>query len=89
MFQGCRYVEDGEQKFKSFFPGGTSATDAVGFVTDNPAQTYVIQADTDVTAAHVGQTVAFKDSLTSGSTFTGRSVASADQSTAKIPMVLT
>jgi hypothetical protein len=82
VFQGCRYVENGEQKFKSFWPGGTSATDAVGFVTDNPAQMYVIQADADVTAAMIGQTVAFKNTLTSGSTFTGRSGASADQSTA-------
>jgi len=82
VFQGCRYVEDGEQKFKSYWPGGTSATNAVGLVTDNPAQMYVIQADADVTAGMVGQTVAFKDSLTSGSTFTGRSGASADQSTA-------
>ena len=38
VFQGCRYVEDGEQKFKSYWPGGTSATDAVGLVVDNPAQ---------------------------------------------------
>ena len=80
--QGCRYVENGEQKFKSFWPGGTSATDAVGLVTDNPAQMYVIQADADVTAAMIGQTVAFKNTLTSGSTFTGRSGASAEQSTA-------
>ena len=82
VFQGCRYVEDGEQKFKSFWPGGTSATDAVGFVTDNPAQIYVIQSDASVTAGTIGKTLPFKDSLTSGSTFTGKSGASADRSTA-------
>ena len=81
VFQGCQYVEDGEQKFKSFFPGGTSVTNAVGLVTDNPAQTYVIQADGPVSAAVVGENVSFKDSLTSGSTFTGQSGASADAST--------
>jgi len=81
VFQGCRYVENGEQKFKSFFPGGTSVTDAVGFVTDNPAQTYVIQADATISAAIVGKNISFKDSLTSGSTFTGQSGASGDAST--------
>lgn len=81
VFQGCRYVEDGEQKFKSYFPGGTSVTDAVGLVNDNPAQTYIIQADASVTAGAVGQTMAFT-SVDAGSTFTGRSGAGADGSTA-------
>jgi len=77
VFQGCRYVENGEQKFKSYWPGGTSATDAVGFVIDNPAQIYEIQGDASVTAAVVGKNVPF-GAITSGSTFTGRSGASAD-----------
>ena len=29
VFMGCRYVENGEQKFKSYFPSGTSTTDAL------------------------------------------------------------
>ena len=80
VFQGCRYVENGEQKFKSYWPGGTSATDAVGLVTDNPAQTYIIQADASVTAGVVGQTLALA-SVAAGSTFTGKSGAGADAST--------
>jgi len=80
VFQGCRYVEDGEQKFKPFWPGGTSATDAVGFVVDNPAQVYEIQCDSSVTAAAVGATMSLL-AVTSGSTFTGRSGAGADGST--------
>jgi|TARA_E500000178_G_scaffold293156_1_gene297795 hypothetical protein len=80
VFQGCRYVEDGEQKFKPFWPGGTSATNAVGFVVDNPAQVYEIQCDASVTAAAVGATMSF-NAVTSGSTFTGRSGAGADGST--------
>lgn len=80
VFQGCRYVENGEQKFKSYWPGGTSATDAVAYVIDNPAQLYVIQADATVTAGVVGNTVAFV-SVGAGSTFTGRSGAGADAST--------
>jgi len=81
VFQGCRYVEDGEQKFKSYWPGGTSATDAVGLVVDNPAQVYQIQCDASVTAGAVGQTMSFT-SVAAGSTFTGRSGAGADGSTA-------
>ncbi len=81
VFQGCRYVENGEQKFKSYWPGGTSATDAVGFVTDNPNQTYIIQADSSVVTADIGKTMALV-SVAAGSTFTGRSGAGADQSTA-------
>tara|TARA_R100001510_G_C7635780_1_gene193953 strand:+ start:617 stop:1204 length:588 start_codon:yes stop_codon:yes gene_type:complete len=80
VFQGCRYVEDGEQKFKSYWPGGTSATNAVGLVVDNPAQVYEIQCDSSVTAAAVGATMSF-NAVTSGSTFTGRSGAGADGST--------
>lgn len=80
VFQGCRYVEDGEQKFKSYWPGGTSATDAVGLVVDNPAQVYEIQADASVTAGAVGQNMSFT-SVAAGSTFTGRSGAGADVAT--------
>lgn len=80
VFQGCRYVENGEQKFKSYWPGGTSATDAVGYVCDNPAQVYVIQADASVTAGVVGKNISFV-SVGAGSTFTGRSGAGGDAST--------
>lgn len=79
VFQGCRYVQDGEQKFKSYWPGGTSATNAVGYVCDNPNQIYVIQADATVTQAQVGLNIGI-EAIASGSTFTGRSGASADVS---------
>jgi hypothetical protein len=59
VFQGCRYVENGEQKFKAYWPGGTSATNAVGYVIDNPNQVYVIQADASVTAGVVGNNISF------------------------------
>jgi hypothetical protein len=80
VFQGCRYVQDGEQKFKSYWPGGTSATNAVGYVIDNPNQIYVIQADATVTQAQVGLNIGI-EAIASGSTFTGRSGLSADVST--------
>jgi len=80
VFQGCRYEEDGEQKFKSYWPGGTSATNAFGQVTDNPNQTYIIQADASVTAGDVGLNMDAA-SVATGTTFTGRSGAGADAST--------
>jgi hypothetical protein len=79
VFQGCRYVQDGEQKFKSYWPGGTSATDAFGQVTDNPNQTYIIAGDGAVSAGVVGRNVPLV-SVGAGSTFTGRSGAGADAS---------
>ena len=59
------------QKFKSFFPGGTSVTDAVGFVTDNPAQ--IMSFKRMLQLRRCRKNISFKDSLTSGSTFTGQS----------------
>lgn len=72
VFQGCRYVENGEQKFKAYWPGGTSATDAVALVIDNPSQTYVIQANSTITQAAVGSNIAVSG-VAGGSTFTGQS----------------
>lgn len=80
VFQGCRYEEDGEQKFKSYWPGGTSATNAFGQVTDNPSQTYIIQADAAVTVGDVGLNMDAA-SVATGTTFTGRSGAGAEAST--------
>lgn len=72
VFQGCRYVENGEQKFKAYWPGGTSATDAVALVNDNPNQTYVIQANTTIAQSAIGQNIAVSG-VAGGSTFTGQS----------------
>ena len=72
VFQGCRYVEDGEQKFKAYWPGGTSATDAVALVNDNPNQTYIIQANSTIAQSAIGQNIAVSGVAT-GSTFTGQS----------------
>ena len=81
VFQGCRYEEDGEQKFKSYWPGGTSATNAFGQVTDNPSQTYIIAADGAVSVGVVGRNLPLvQASVATGSTFTGRSGAGADAS---------
>jgi hypothetical protein len=70
-FQGCRYVEDGEQKFKSYY-SGVSASDIVGLVNDNPGQTYIISSNATVAAGIVGNNVEVS-AIAGGSTFTGKS----------------
>lgn len=70
-FQGCRYVEDGEQKFKPYY-SGVSASDIVGLVNDNPGQTYIISSNATVAAGIVGNNVEVS-SIAGGSTFTGKS----------------
>jgi len=70
-FQGCRYVENGEQKFKSYY-SGVSASDIVGLVNDNPNQTYIISSNATVAAGIVGRNVEVS-SIAGGSTFTGKS----------------
>jgi len=70
-FQGCRYVENGEQKFKSYY-SGVSASDIVGLVNDNPGQTYIISSNATVAAGIVGNNVEVS-SIAGGSTFTGKS----------------
>jgi hypothetical protein len=70
-FQGCRYVEDGEQKFKPYY-SGVSASDIVGLVNDNPGQTYIISSNATVVAGIVGNNVEVS-AIAGGSTFTGKS----------------
>ena len=72
VFMGCQYVENGEQKFSKFWPSGTSATDAKAFVVDNPAATFIVQADASVSAGDINSQN-FNVTLGSGSTFTGKS----------------
>ena len=72
VFMGCQYVADGEQKFSKYWPSGTSATDAKAFVVDNPAATFIVQADASVSAGDINSQN-FNVTLGSGSTFTGKS----------------
>ena len=72
VFQGCRYVEDGEQKFKAYWPGGTSATDAVALVNDNPNANIHHPANSTIAQSAIGQNVAVSG-VGGGSTFTGQS----------------
>ena len=81
VFMGCRYVENGEQKFKSYFPSGTSVTDAFGIVCDDPNQVFEVQADASVTAGDLFGSQNFGVVLGAGSTLTGKSGHSIDAST--------
>ena len=72
VFMGCYYEEDGEPKWRDFWPTGTSASNAYAIVCDDPQATFEIQCDT---SASVGDIMEHNFEVTrgAGSTFTGRS----------------
>ena len=75
IFQGCEYVDpDSKQPiFGRYWPASTSSVDGTPYaiVNDDPATTYIIQADATVTLADVG--INYTVTLGAGSTMTGRS----------------
>ena len=77
VFMGCQYVENGEQKFSRYWPGGTSATDIKFFVITNPDQTYHIQASLSLSVSALllikNYNVTVSGTASSGSTTTGQS----------------
>ena len=77
VFMGCQYVENGEQKFSRYWPGGTSATDVKFFVITNPDQTYYIQCSLTLSAAEAtivrNYSATVSSTASSGSTVTGQS----------------
>ena len=77
VFMGCQYVENGEQKFSRYWPGGVSATDSKFFVITDPDQTYYIQASLSLSAAELAivrnYNVTVSSTASSGSTTTGQS----------------
>ena len=77
VFMGCQYVENGEQKFSRYWPGGTSATDVKFFVITDPDQTYYIQCSLSLSAAEAAivrnYTATVSSTASSGSTVTGQS----------------
>ena len=77
VFMGCQYVENGEQKFSRYWPGGTSATDVKFFVITNPDQTYYIQCSLTLSAAEAAivrnYSATVSSTASSGSTVTGQS----------------
>ncbi|RJQ53485.1 MAG: hypothetical protein C4521_07505 [Actinobacteria bacterium] len=80
VFAGCRYVDSqGNQKFSKYWPAGTTATDIVALVYDDPNIVFEMQVST-IAAADVGQLVDW--AAGTGSTVTGVSGAYADTATA-------
>jgi len=52
VFQGVSYVDSaGDQKFSKYWTGGSTATDVKVYISDDPTQTYFIQADATCTAS--------------------------------------
>jgi hypothetical protein len=72
VFAGCNYTQDGEPKYSKYWPSGTSASDIVALVHDDPAHTFIVQADASVTAGDMNS-FTFTVTLGAGSTFTGKS----------------
>jgi hypothetical protein len=73
VFMGCRYTApNGTPTWSSYWPSGTVSSDAKAMVVDNPAATYLIQADTSVTIGDLNS-FNFEVTLGAGSTVTGKS----------------
>tara|TARA_R110000824_G_scaffold379923_1_gene572097 strand:+ start:3122 stop:3703 length:582 start_codon:yes stop_codon:yes gene_type:complete len=73
VFVGCRYTAaNGTPTWSPYWPTGTVSADAKAMVVDNPAATYLIQADTSVTIGDLNS-FNFEVTLGAGSTVTGKS----------------
>lgn len=76
VFLGCKFTDPVSKRptWSRYWPGGTSATDAVAFVVDDPNATFEIQANSSVGATAVGAVAGLTTaSYTSGSTAYGGS----------------
>jgi len=82
VFDGCRYTDPvtGRLTDYPYWPGGTSATDAVAFVIDDPFATFFVQANTSLSAIDAGALAGFTTaSYTSGTTQWAQSLAALNQ----------
>jgi hypothetical protein len=72
-FQGCEYIDPVSKQpvFSNYFPSGTSSAvgDVTAFVVDDPAATYIVQADALVSVGDVN--LNFDVTLGAGSAVTG------------------
>ena len=76
VFMGCEYTDPTTKQptFSRYFPANTSSAigNPVGFVSDDPYGSFMIQADASVTAGDINSQN-FAVTLGSGSTITGNS----------------
>ena len=87
VFVGCSYTDPGtsQKTFKQYWPTGTVATDAVGYVVDDPDALYQVQADASMAQATLGANapLAAVQSTSTGSTTTGNSTSALDATVAQ------
>lgn len=72
VFVGCRYEQDGSQKFSRYWPANTSATNAFAMVVDENTATFIVQADASLSIGDINSQN-FSVTLGAGSTYTGKS----------------
>jgi len=83
VLEGVSYTDPVSKRpvWSGYWPGGTSATDAVAAVDDDPYATFWVQANTSLIAVNVGQLAGLTTaSYTSGTTNYGTSYAVLNQS---------
>jgi len=75
VFAGCEYVDSsGKPTVSSFWPTGTTATNIVAYVYDDPLTQYSVKADGSIAATAVGDQADFSGfAAPGGSTTTGLS----------------
>ena len=85
VFQGCEYIDPVSKQpvFSNYYPSGVSSAvgNVTAFVVDDPAATYIVQADASVSVGDVN--LNFDVTLGAGSTVTGISGFGIDASTRK------
>lgn len=86
VFVGCSYTDpNSKQKvFAQYFPANTVASDAVGYVVDDPDVVFQVQADASIAQAGLGANapLAAVQSTSTGSTVTGNSTSALDATVA-------
>jgi len=86
VFVGCSYTDpNSKQKvFAQYFPADTVASDAVGYVVDDPDVVFQVQADATMAQATLGANapLAAVQSTSTGSTVTGNSTSALDATVA-------
>lgn len=76
VFLGCQYTNsDGQFVHRNYWPADTVASDAVGYIVDDPDCLFMAQADGAVAQADLGQNthLAAVQSTSTGSTLSGKS----------------
>ena len=86
VFVGCSYTDpnSNQKVFAQYFPANTVASDAVGYVVDDPDVVFQIQADASIAQAGLGANapLAAVQSTSTGSTTTGNSTTALDATVA-------